>query len=146
MLELDLNAGYINQTFDNPDFSENDSFVFNASLLWEPTRLTTLQLSGARSVDTSNNPFLNGFLRTTGSLTVLHELRRNIVLDANVRYSDLSIANGADNGYQFATYGALRYYLSKRWSLRFRAEYLDQNTVLFPGSQTRATAGLRYNF
>ena len=146
LLELDLSAGYITQNYDSAAFKNVNSFAFNAKLLWEPTRLTSVRLRGGRTLDTSNDPFLTGFLRTTASLTVSHELRRNIVLDGNVRFSDLAAVDGSSNGQQFGTYASVRYYLNRDWSVRLRGEYLDRDTAEFPGSQTRATVGLRYNF
>ena len=146
LLSLDVNAGYITQDFDSPTFESNDSFAFDASILWNPTRLTTVRFQGGRSVDTTNDPLLSGFIRTTGSVTVPHELRRNLVLDSNIRFSDLSTDGDGSNGHQFATFASLRYFISPKWSVRLRGSYLDRDTVGFPGDQTRVTLGLRYNF
>jgi len=146
VLQLDINAGVISQSFDNPSFSGNDSLAFNANLIWEPTRLTTVQFNGSRAVDTSNDPLFNGLLRTSGGVTVSHELRRNVTLDGNVRLSDVNFSDGDESARQFGTYASVRYFVSKKWSFRLRGEYLDQDTVRFPGSQTRITFGVRRNF
>lgn len=146
LLELDVSAGYITQNYESSAFENINSFAFNASLLWDPTRLTTVRLRGGRTLDTSNDPLLTGLLRTTASVTVSHELRRNMVLDGNVRFSDFTSVDGDLGGQQFGTYASLRYYLNRNWSLRFRGEYLDRDAISFSGKQTRATVGLRYNF
>ncbi len=146
LLELDLSAGYITQNYDSPEFENINSYAFNASLIWDPTRLTTVRLRGSRALDSSNDPLLIGLLRTTASVTVSHELRRNMVLDGNVRFSDFASVDGDSNGQQFGTYASLRYYLNRDWSLRFRGEYLDRDAIGFSGKQTRATVGLRYSF
>lgn len=146
LLNLDISAGYITRNYQSPEFENINSLAFRASLLWDPTRLTTVRLQGSRELDTSNDPSLTGRLRTTASVTVSHELRRNMVLDGNVRISDIESVGGDSIGQQFGTYASLSYYLNRDWSLRLRGEYLDRDTVGFPGSQTRATVGLRYNF
>lgn len=146
VLQLDVNAGYIDHSFDNDTFSNSSGHTFNGSLNWDPTRLTRVQLRGTRSIDSAYDPLFDGFLRTEGSLRVSHELRRNFILDGNVRYASINVLGGRENGSQFATHASAKYLLSKNWSLKLRGEYFEQESTFFPGTQTRVTIGTQYSF
>jgi len=146
VLQLDLNAGYVKQNFNDETFDDISALSFNGRLNWDPTRLTRIQLRGTRSVDSTNDPLFDGLLRTEGNLRVTHELRRNIILDGNIRYADIDFLGGGENGSQFATYASAKYLLSKNWALNLRGEYFEQESTFFPGSQTRVIIGAQYNF
>ena len=146
VLQLDINAGYITQSFDDPTFLDQSSLTFNGAILWDPTRLTSVQFRGSRSVDTTNDPFSAGLLRTEVGARLSHELRRNLIFDLGASYADLATADNTNNGSQISAFGGTRYLISKKWSLRLRAEHFDQDIGFFSGSQSRLTFGARYNF
>lgn len=149
ILQLDANAGYLRQEFDNPAVATISSYSFDASLLYSPTRLTRFRLSAARTLDDTVNPFFNGLLRTEIGLGVEHELRRNLLLSAQGRYSVINprdtVGAASTNIEEIQVSGAARYLISPRWSGRITISYFDR-TSAFNGSQFRVLGGLAYSF
>lgn len=84
----DVAVGYLNETKDDGYFQDVSGLSFDGRLQWFPTQLTTLTFNGNRRVvDTG---LFDAPTAVEGRLgaRVDHELRRNIVLSANVGYSD----------------------------------------------------------
>ncbi len=145
LISIDVSGGYITQDFEDNAFSDVSSLTFNADIFWEPTQLTTISLRTSRSVDTTNDPLFTGLLRSAASISVRHELRRNLIIGLNGRYAFIDIEDG-ENGTQISTYATARYYLSKNWSFELKGEYFDQDVDLFPGKQSRLKLGIFYAY
>jgi len=143
LLQLDTNIGYIFREFADDAIGSTGAVSFDTRLNWSPSRLTDVEFRGSRSVDTNNDPLFSGLLRTEGAVAVQHELRRNIILGADARYSDVDLEGR--NGSEFAIGASGRYLVNRKWSLRLRGEYFERDGF-FPGNQTRVTLGARYNF
>lgn len=147
VLRLDANIGYLNRRFESQDASDTGSISFDGRLVWAPSKLTDIELRTARLVDVNNDPLTVGLLRTEVGGSIQHELRRNVVLAADARYSWLDVDNSDlfEDGTEVSVGTAVRYLVSRKWSLRLRAEYFDRSKFN-PGSQTRVSIGTRYNF
>ncbi len=62
---------------------------------WFPTQLTTVNLSGSRSIEEATAINASGYIATTGAMRIDHELLRNVLLSANGSYEQ--------DGYQQAS-------------------------------------------
>ncbi|UUL82395.1 outer membrane beta-barrel protein [Sphingomonas qomolangmaensis] len=144
LLLLDVSAGYLQQNFDDPTISAISTASFEASLFYSPTQLTRLQLRASRSIDETFNPFFNGLLRTEFAVAVEHELRRNLVLSTEARYTVFGAGESGESN-EYVLSGQARYFVSPRWSLRTRAERFSRSGV-FEGSQNRLLLAAAYNF
>lgn len=81
----DLQAGYMSQDYSAP-FPDIQSPLFGTSLHWNPSGLTTLNLSVQRLINEAVSATYSGYTSTSMSLGVDHELRRNLLLNANFDY------------------------------------------------------------
>ena len=81
----DFFAGYRYQNYDDPTLDSLSGFGGGADITWNVTKLTTItgSLQGDLRETTQTNA--SGRLVTTGELGIDHELRRNILLGANLR-------------------------------------------------------------
>lgn len=145
LLQIDVNAGYAQQLYDDPVQPRIRAFSFEANAYYSPTPLTRLRLQALRSIDDTVNPLFSSFLRTEAALYVEHELRRNVVLTAQGRYSTFAAGGGVRLGDEYQVSAGARYFISPRWSLRVRGEHFER-TGVFPGSQNRGLLGVVYNF
>lgn len=80
----ELGVGYIKQNYDDVAAKDIDGFAARAQVEWFPTQLTTITLTGARTIEESGDPTIAGYLSTNSSLRIDHELLRNVLLSANV--------------------------------------------------------------
>lgn len=145
LLLLDVSAGYLRQDFDDPAFAAISTASFDANLFYSPSALTRLQLRASRTIDETVNPFFSGLLRTEFAVAIEHELRRNLVLSAEARYTVIDAGETAGEGEEYRLSAQARYFVSPRWSLRGRAEHFSRSGV-FEGSQNRLMVAAMYNF
>lgn len=94
---LDAYVGWMSQNYDNfPTSDTNDGLKFGGRLEWNVTGLTTLVLEVNRTIEETTVDNYNSFTATGGSATLTHELRRNILLEADVAYTRDDFADAGD--------------------------------------------------
>lgn len=84
----EVGVGYTEQDYDSALIPNVDGFIYEGGVEWFVTDLTTVNLSGARGVEETTINNSAGFLSTSVALGVDHELRRNILVGADVNYSN----------------------------------------------------------
>lgn len=87
LLVGDFYAGYQEQEYDDAALSNIDDYTAGAELRWNPTSLTTVTGFVDRTIEETTIAFSSGYLSTNFGLRVDHELRRNVLLNANMGYS-----------------------------------------------------------
>ena len=145
LLQVDIRAGYLRQEFDDPAVPVTKGLSFEGQLLWSPTALTTVSVRGSRSIDNTDNPLFSGVLRSELSAGIQHELRRNVILSADARYSRYNPAGSGNNGSEWQMSAAARYLISPRWSLSLRGERFERNNT-FAASQNRLSLSVRFSY
>ncbi len=96
----ELAFGYLEQSYSTPDTPSDSGFAFSANLQYFPTELTTVSISGSRQAAPSSVSGSPGGISLSGSVTVDHELLRNLILSAGgtagqVQYRNF-IVSGTD--------------------------------------------------
>ena len=87
LMRGDASVGYLSQDFKDVRFQDIDGFGARVRLEWFPTELTTVTGNFRRVVEDSVVVGAGGFLSTTASLQVDHELMRNVILTGQVAYA-----------------------------------------------------------
>jgi len=85
LLELEIGAGYFDRQYDDLD-DPLDGVSFRGSLLWHPTRLTTVRAQVLRTDAPTHIEGAFGKVRNDALLRVTHEYSRNLVLHAGARF------------------------------------------------------------
>jgi hypothetical protein len=86
LLEFEVGAGYFERRYD--DLAEPlDGVSLRSSLLWHPTRLTTLRAQALRTDAPTAIPGAFAKVRNTFALEAMHEYSRNLVLQGGIRYT-----------------------------------------------------------
>ena len=78
----EIGVGYLTRRYDDPRFSPVQGPSALIGLTWNATPLITVRLDGARTVEEAVVVGASGMVRTAGSVTIDHELLRQLVLDA----------------------------------------------------------------
>ncbi len=118
-------GGYVRQNYDSNSLEGVDDFTFGASLLWNPTGLTSVRTSVTRAVtETTINEVIAGvntpaagILGTIFDLQVEHELQRNVLLKGTTTYTrqDFKNINRSDDLFK-ASLG-MRYLLNRNFAV-----------------------------
>lgn len=127
----EIGVGYLQQEFDDPLYDEISGVSTNAALEYFATPLLTLGLTANRSVADSGIVGTAGFLTTVVQATADYELRRNILLNAQIGRT-IDEFDGVDRK-------------NARWTGSLRGTYLLNRrvgvTALYD-YQTRESTGL----
>lgn len=123
-----IGIGYIKQTFRLPFYTNLGGLGYEAKIQWFPTQLTTVTLTGQRSVLDSGIPGSGGYLSTEVGLHVDHEWLRQLILSAEIglqhnKYNNLDRVDDRITGMAQASYKMNRYA-----SIDLRYDRLDQSS------------------
>ena len=148
---LDAYVGYSPGYYADPslqDITGSDAFVMGASLLWNPTPLTSVIGNLDRRTYQTTVEDATALVRTSFSLKVEHKLTRSLLLDAGVGYhhDDYAGSERTDDNY-IATLGA-EYFLTKLMSVRLAYNYRerDSNTDTAEYDKNSVFLQLRVNY
>lgn len=141
-----IGIGYISEDFSNPFYRNIVGPDFAAKLSFFPTQLTTVTVQGNRSVQDSGIPSVGGYLSTTASLEVDHELLRSLILSASVEYQHNTYGNIDRRDTRITVTPAVRYRLNRWLELDANYQRLDQQShgtdAYRPYVDNRLTIGL----
>ena len=88
VLTGDLFVQYINQDYDDARFNKVSGWGVGANLDWTPTQLTNINFKFANTPQETTLSGASGYYSSLYSARIQHELRRNILLNARVSYTD----------------------------------------------------------
>ncbi|MDO8408739.1 MAG: outer membrane beta-barrel protein [Phenylobacterium sp.] len=124
----EVGVGYITQEYDDPRFDELEGLGARAQVEWFPTQLTTVSLTGSRTVEDSGIPGSSGYLSTNVGAQVDHELMRNIILTGQASYGQDEY-EGVDRDDDRLNLGVSGTYLLNRYAgLTVAYSYFDQSS------------------
>lgn len=78
-------VGYQVRQYVNSAYSNIAEPIFEGSVTWTPTLLTTVTANALRDIQDAADDSISGYTYTTGRIEVDHELRRNILLNAHTQ-------------------------------------------------------------
>lgn len=144
-----LAVGVLHQNFRSPLVRDVTGLALSSRVEWLPTELTTVTVSGERSLQTSALRDDLNYIITSFDLRVDHELLRNLLLLANARYAtaDYRSSTRVDRLYSVGT-GA-DYFISRniRSTLRLTASKRTSTGSIRPNfNDFVATVGAAYAF
>jgi len=86
LFHLNFDIGFIANDFDDRRFDDDVDLIFGAEGIWYVTPLTTVKSRAERRDIATNQPGSSSKTQSTLALEVQHELRRDLLLSAGVRY------------------------------------------------------------
>ena len=142
LIRGDIAVGYQQFEYDDPAFSDVDGLSVEGNASWFVTELTTISASATRRVidpglETSAGATLTGF-----TLRADHELRRNLLVNAEVDFAnyDFETITRDDDRIQ-ASAGAV-WKVNRNAAVEFTYQYTDQDSNLQPFSDNRLLLAL----
>jgi hypothetical protein len=128
LMRGEVGVGYITQEYDDPSFDELEGLGARAQVEWFPTQLTTVSLTGSRTVEDSGIPGSSGYLSTNLGAQVDHELMRNVILTGQVSYGQDEY-EGVDRDDDRLNIGVGGTYLLNRYAgVTVAYSYFDQTS------------------
>ena len=124
----DIQVGFIDRRYRDPRLKDVNGPSYRANLLWNVTPLTSLRLTGARTVEDAASTSFAGNTRSDLGLAIDHELYRYVIVSANTRVSHFSANGPGATGDEFDVGLGARYLIGRRWSINARLAYAQRRS------------------
>jgi len=112
---LDVFAGWMEQYYDNFSIKKKVSTPrYGARLDWNVTGMTSVVVEADRTLEETTLTGYNGYTQTGGSVTLTHELLRNVLLEGDLGYSHSDFNGAGDREDDLASAGVGGRYLINR--------------------------------
>jgi hypothetical protein len=132
----EIAVGYLYQEYDTPNTPADSGVAFSANLQYFPTQLTTISISADRNSAPASVAGSPGGISLDGSVTVDHELLRNVILTAGAQagqidYRNFRINNAVENRTDRSYGGSLgaTYLMNRLVSWEAQYAYVDYHST-----------------
>ncbi len=140
---LNAYAGWLAQNYYNFGSNEiNDGFDFGGRAVWNITGLTSIVAEASRTIEEDPLSSFNSFMATGGSLTLTHELRRNVLIEGDLSYTHDSFQGAGTTGQNYPSAGG-----GVRWLINqhFYTDLMYNYQEATPDIYMRNIVSLRLN-
>lgn len=129
LIRGEFELGYLTQTYVSPLFKPVQGLAGKAQIEWFPTQLTTVTFVASRQIGASQVVNSAGFIGSSVSARVDHELLRNLILSGNVSAGyDENI--GIDRNDTLVGAGlSAKWLITRHIGVTFAYVYADQKSV-----------------
>ncbi|MCH4090398.1 outer membrane beta-barrel protein [Acetobacter sp.] len=136
--------GYQRRIFSSSLYGSLSSPIAEASIKWEPTRLTTISATVSHGIEDAAFEGVVGYTNTSARLSVTHAYSRNIVFEVHAglrkaHYPSSSpellsspIGQLANNQSSYGGGGGVHVYLNRHLSLELNYDFVSQSAFMGP--------------
>ena len=128
-------AGYQKEDFENDDFVDLSGFFLEAEMNMFVSDLTTVNVNAARAINPSGILGIGGFVQSTASVGVDHELTRKILLSGEIGYRLDELGDIDREDHVFTAGVEASYLIGKRIALKAGYGFTDVRST---GSAARS--------
>ena len=124
-------AGYLTQTFNSASLPSTSAPDYGGRLVWNVTGLTTLTFNGLRTFQTTNPATSGvgaGFLDSSVTASVDHELRYNLLVNASAGYENDNFQGISRDDNYFSAGASLRYLVNRNLYLGGSYNYQQRSS------------------
>jgi len=124
----EIAAGYIEQNFDESAYKDLSGLGARVSLEWFPTQLTTVTLTGARTIEDSAIIGSGGYVSTNAAVQIDHEFMRNVILSGQVSYGNDDYDGIDRTDKRFGAQASATYLINRHLGASVTASHYEQNS------------------
>lgn len=143
LLRGDIGVGYQQYEYDDPSFESVDGVSVAGNLQWFVTQLTTISGAAQRSVIDPGLVLSNAAVETSVSARADHELRRNVILTGEARFTNFDFESIDRDDDRISAKLAATWKINPNIWLDGSYELTDQSSNVQDFSENRVLFGLR---
>lgn len=110
--------GYRSQAFKDPRLTDINGIGGGLNVIWAPTKLTTVTITGQRTVEETTVSGGAGSFTTAAGITIDHELRRNLIITLGGRHLDRKYEGIFRDDHEWEGRVGVQYLFSRHFRLR----------------------------
>jgi len=130
-----IGLGYVRRDYDSPAFKSFGGLSADIRLQYFPSQITTVTLSAQRKIEDSILANSSGYFVNAVSLSVDHELLRNLLLNAEFDYQRNVFQTVTRRDQMFRVTGGARYLINRSLTLSANTTYFDRTSSGLPTGQ-----------
>jgi hypothetical protein len=130
----EIGVGYVKQTFSNSHFNAISGFGSRAQVEWFPTQLTTVTVTGSRTIEDAGIIGASGYLSTNLGVQVDHELLRNVIVSGQAGYGNDDYKGLSRNDKRYTAGVSATYLLNRSLGVTVGYNHFKQNSSGTAGS------------
>jgi hypothetical protein len=129
LLTGEISAGYTRRTYDDPTLPDISGPVFDSTLIWKASALTTLTLGATSAVEETILAGSSGRFRHEGRIILDHAFRRWLIGSVNFSYAHEDYVGAGRLDKRMRAGASLTYYLNRTLAVRgeVRREWLNSD-------------------
>ena len=143
LLRGDIGVGYLSNEYDDPLFVDVDGVSVDGSVQWFVSQLTTVGAAARRSVIDPGLVTTSAAVDTGVSVRADHELRRNVIINGVVRFTNFDFENIDRNDDRYSIGAGATWKLNPNIWIDGSYEYTDQSSNVQDFSENRILFGFR---
>ncbi|GAW41059.1 hypothetical protein SH203_01462 [Brevundimonas sp. SH203] len=128
LMRGDIAVGHRRRSFDDPAFGDLDGFGGRGRLTWFPTALTTVSVAAERTTADTGVVGAAGASRTDLSLSVDHELLRNLIVSARAGQIEDAYVGRDRTDRRVGAGLAADWRLNRRYGLNADLDWIDHSS------------------
>jgi len=130
----EIGVGYIRQKYDNPRFATTSGLGARAQVEWFPTQLTTVTVTGSRTIEDAGIVGSSGYLSTNLGAQVDHELLRNVIVSGNASWGNDDYKGIDRKDRRYGAGVSATYLMNRNVGVTVGYNYFKQNSRGLAGS------------
>lgn len=138
----DVSVGYLNRDYDDPSLQTVNGVSTEVNVEWYVSRLTTVRIGGSRRVQETTLNAASGYIDTAFDVAVDHEVLRNLILTAYVRYDKRKYEGITRDDDQYTASGRALYLLNRNVSVGVEYRHETRNSTTFGEDFSRHVVAL----
>ncbi|WP_417792910.1 outer membrane beta-barrel protein [Terasakiella pusilla] len=128
LLRADFAAGYMSQDYEDNSLDTASGWSGNASLNWFVTPLTTLRGSVSRAIEETTTAGASSIVGTRYAIGADHELLRNLLVSADIAYSESDYSGGTRNDDKMNYAAAIDYKFNRNFFAGAKVTFEDRDS------------------
>jgi hypothetical protein len=129
----ELYVGYLNQDFRASSFGTISGIDYGASVVWNFSTLDTAKFGATRTVNNANAAVVGtatspGYLASVETISLDHELLRNVLLNANASYEEDDWKNISRNDHVYGLGAGAKYLMNRNLYLGATWNFYKRNS------------------
>ena len=143
LLRGDIGVGAFQSEYDDPTLQDVDGLSVNGSLQWFVTQLTTVNFTAGRGVIDPGLIATNAAVRTNFGVRADHELRRNVIVSGEARFTNFDFENIARDDDRWNLRASTTWKVNRNLWVDGSYELTDQSSNVQDFTENRILLGLR---
>jgi hypothetical protein len=127
-------GGYIARYFSDPLLSDVHTFGYGGQILWSPSRLTSIQLTGLKTADETTLYLASAALVSSAGIAIDQEVSQSFILHGGFQYSRSRYTGISRTDENWGAQAQITYLINRQFRATFGFDHSSRNAKNVPAT------------